>query len=272
MQAFNRITSAIFDVVLAPFGHAPAAFDLVLWPALMGVLAILVYKLVSNQKALARVKSQISMRLLEIRLFSHDIAQVLRSTGAILWKNTIYLGNHMIPMAVMLGPFVIILAQLVANYAYTPSPPGAVELLHVRLDPDAGVPAREVSLELPEGVVLDAPPVHTADHQAFFRLRAEAPGDHVLALDVAGERYEKGWAVGGDARKVPLKRLRGFEAILYPGEEALPGDGPLLGVELETHMRELGPFPAGELGIVLITLVLSLVAGFAVKGLFGVTI
>ena len=82
MQTFNRIANAVFDPLLAPFGHEHAAFDLVLWPALMGVLAIAIYKLVSNQKSLARVKGQISMRLLEIRLFSHDIAQVLRSTGA----------------------------------------------------------------------------------------------------------------------------------------------------------------------------------------------
>src|SRR5262249_7881904 len=91
--------------------------------ALMGVLAMAVYKAVSNQKSLARVKSQISMRLLEIRLFSHDILQVLRSTGMIVVKNFIYLGNHMLPMVIMFGPFVVILAQLVANYAYDPAPP-----------------------------------------------------------------------------------------------------------------------------------------------------
>jgi hypothetical protein len=272
VQTFNAIFNVIFDVVLAPFGHEYAAFDLFVWPALMGVLAIAVYKLVSNQKGLARVKSQISMRLLEIRLFSHDIVQVLRSTGMILAKNMLYLGNHMIPMAVMLLPFVVILAQLVANYAYDPSPEGSVELLHVRLDPDAGVPAHEVSLVLPEGVALDAPPVHTADHQAFYRLRAQEAGDHVLAVRVGDEVYEKGWAVGGNARKVPQKRLRGLEAILYPGEAALPGDGPLLSIELDVHSRSLGPLPAGELGIVLWALVLSLAAGFAVKGVFGVTI
>jgi len=74
------------------------------------------------------------------------------------------------------------------------------------------------------------------------------------------------------ARKVPAKRLRGLEAILYPAEFALPADGPLLSVELPTHARSLGPLPAGELGIVLWALVLSLAAGFAVKGVFGVTI
>ena len=272
MVTFNRISNALFDVVMAPFGHVHPLFDLLLWPGIMGVLAMAVYKAVSNQKALARVKSQIAMRLLEIRLFSHDILQVLRSTGMIVLKNFVYLGNHMLPMVIMLGPFVVILAQLVANYAYDPSPPGAVELLHVQLDPDAGVSPRDATLGLPDGVVLDAPPVATADHQVFWRLRAEQPGDHVLRVSIDGTEYEKGWAVGGDARKVPLRRLRGLEAILYPGEPALPGDGPVLAIELGMHPRTLGPLPAGELGIVLWTFVISLGAGFAVKGVFGVTL
>jgi len=272
MQTFNWIANAVFDPLLAPFGHDHPVFDLLLWPVLMGLLAMAVYKAVSNQKALARVKSQISMRLLEIRLFSHDILQVLRSTGMILLKNFVYLGNHMLPMVIMLGPFVVILAQLVANYAYDPAPAGAVELLHVQLDPEAKVAAREATLALPDGVALDAPPVATADHQVFWRLRADAPGDHVLRVKVAGTVYEKGWAVGGGARKVPLRRLRGLEAILYPGEPALPADGPVLAIELGVHPRALGPLPAGELGIVLWTFGLSLIAGFAVKGVFGVTL
>jgi hypothetical protein len=272
MQTFNHISSAIFDVLLAPFGHGRAAFDMLAWPALLGVVAILIYKVVSNQKALVRVKGQISMRLLEIRLFSHDIVQVLKSTGVILGKNVIYLGNHMLPMAVMLIPFVIILAQLVANYAYDPSPQGSVELLHVRLDPAAGVSSRDVELSLPAGISLEAPPVQTADHQVFWRLRADVSGDHVLAVQVGDAVFEKGWAVGGEARKVPLRRLRSFEAILYPGESALPAGGPVLSMELGVHPRALGPLPAGELGIVLWVLIWSLAVGFAVKGLFGVTI
>jgi hypothetical protein len=94
----------------------------------------------------------------------------------------------------------------------------------------------------------------------------------VLSVRVGDAIFEKGWAVGGKARKVPLKRLRGLEAILYPGEAALPAAGPVLSMQLGVHARALGPLPAGELGIVLWVLVWSLVAGFAVKGLFGVTI
>ena len=74
----------------------------------------------------------------------------------------------------------------------------------MRLDPAAGVSARDVELDLPAGISLDAPPVQTADHQVFWRLRADAPGDHVLAVQVGDAVFEKGWAVGGEARKVPL--------------------------------------------------------------------
>ena len=35
MQTFNQIASVVFDVFLAPFGHGFAAFDLLVWPALM---------------------------------------------------------------------------------------------------------------------------------------------------------------------------------------------------------------------------------------------
>lgn len=272
MQTFNAAANAIFDFLMAPFGHRLAAFDLLVWPLVMGVVALQSYKYVSNQGALTRVKSQIAMHLLEIRLFSHDILQVLRSTGAIVVKNFFYLGNHMLPMAVMLVPMVVVMAQLVANYAYAPSPVGAVELLRLELDPDAAVGSHDVTLELPDGVALDAPAVETADGRVFWRLRAEQPGDHLLRVSVGGAEFDKAWAVGGAARKVPQKRLRSLEAALYPGEAAIPAGAPVRSLELTPlHTRELSFFPDGEFGIVLWFVALSLAAGFALRGLFGVT-
>ena len=271
MQAYNDLSSAVFDFLLAPFGHGLAGFDLVVWPVLMGIAALQVYKYASNQKAITRVKSQIAMHLLEIRLFSHDIAQVLKSTASIVLKNTIYLGNNLIPMAVMIVPMVAVMVQLVAHYAYAPSHPGSVELLHLKLDPEASVSPRYVSLKLPEGVKLDAPPVRTGDGQVFWRLRAQAEGDHVLEVKVADETFDKTWAVGGDVRKVPVKRLRSWEALLYPGEAAIPSGAPVLALELGAPSRSLAYLPDGELGILMWTLVLSIVAGFALRGFFGVT-
>lgn len=272
METYNDITSAIFDVLMAPFGHQHPAFDLIFWPLLMGVGALQVYKYVSNQGAITKVKAQISMRLLEIRLFSHDIGQVLKSTGAILVKNSIYLGHNLLPLAVMIVPMIALMVQLVAHYAYAPSPEGSVEILRLKLDPAAAVSPKDVRLALPEGVKLDAPAVQTADDQVFWRLRAAQPGDHVLQVSVGDETYEKGWAVGGEPRKIPVKRLRSWEALLYPGEAAIPGDAPVLSLELDLHTRPLAWFPDGEFGILMWAMVFSMVAGFALKGFFGVTI
>jgi hypothetical protein len=272
MQAFNDIASSLFDVVLAPFGHQIAAFDLIVWPFVMGILALQIYKYASNQSAISRVKTKISMHLLEIRLFREDILQVLKSTGSILVKNSLYIGHNLMPMLVMLGPMVAVMVQLVANYGYAPSQMGSVELLHLKLDPAASVSSADVSLELPKGVSLDAPAVHTADGQVFWRVKADSAGDHVFHVKVGDEVFDKTWAVGGEPRKIPVKRLRSWEALLYPGEAALPSNGPVLSLEMPMNTRPLAYLPDGEFGILMWFFVVSLAAGFALKDLFGVTL
>jgi hypothetical protein len=175
-------------------------------------------------------------------------------------------------MVVVLAPMLAVLTQLEANYAFAPGAVGSVELLRVELDPQAGVSARDVSLELPAGVALDAPPVRTPDGEVFWRLRAEAEGDHVLSLRLGERTVTKTWAVGGAHRKIPVKRTKSWDALLYPGEAALPTDSPLRTVALVYPERDLGFLPGGELGILATFFGLSLVAGFALKGRFGVTL
>jgi hypothetical protein len=272
MAAWNSFSSAVFDVLLAPFGHGPAWFDLLLWSVVAGILALLVYKRVSNQRGIQRAKDGIQVHLYEIRLFRHDPVSVIRSTGRVLLQNVIYLAHNLLPMAVLMVPMLAVLAQLEANYAFDPVPVGSLGLLEVQLDPRAAVPAREVRLELPAGVALDAPPVRTPDGEIFWRLRAEAPGDHVLRLQLGEETLAKGWAVGGAHRKIPLKRTKSWEAFLYPGEPALPRGSAAHTIALAYPERDLGLLPGGELGILATFFGLSLLAGFLLKGRFGVTL
>ena len=272
MSTYHNIANGIFGFLLAPFGHEAAWFDLLLWPVLMGIGALQVYKHVSNQKAIAAVKRQIGMHLLEIRLFRDDIAQVLKSTGKIVGKNFLYIGHNLVPLLVMIVPMVLVMVQLVSHYAYRPSEPGAVEVLHVTLDPEAAASVRETTLALPEGVSLDARRVRTADGQVFWRLRADQAGDHILKVAVGDETYEKGWAVGGENRVVPVKRVRGLEALLYPGEAPIPRGSPVLSLELVGDTRSLDWIPDGEGGIILWAMLASLAAGIALKDAFGVTL
>ena len=270
MTTFNVWTSRLFDVLLAPFGHGPAWFDLVLWSVIGGVMALIVYKYASDQAGIERAKDRIKVHLYEIRLFRHDPVAVLGATGRVLVRNSVYVGHNLMPMAIMLVPMVAVLAQLEANYAFAPAPEGSIELLEVKLDADAPITPRDVRLELPPGVALDAPPVRTPDGEIFYRLRAEQPGDHVLTLTAGAEVVTKAWAVGGEPRKVPLFRTQGWEALLYPGEAPLPSSSAFHAISLPYPERDLGWLPGGELGVLATFFGLSLVAGFALKGVFGV--
>jgi hypothetical protein len=275
MVTWNAATSAVFDALLAPFGHEPAWspwFDLLVWSLIAGVLALWVYKKVSNQAAIAAAKDRIQAHVLEIRLFRHDPLQVLVSAGKALARNAIYLGHNLVPMAVLTLPMLAVLSQLVANYALDPVPEGSVQMLELKLDPRSGVSPRDVKLELPPGVALDAPPVRTADGEVFWRLRAETAGDHELVFRVGDETVRKQLAVGGPHRKLAQLRTKSWEALLYPGEPALPRGSAVESVSLAYPPRDLGPLPNGELGVLAGFLFGSIAVGFALKGLFGVTL
>ncbi len=279
MNRFNAITTALFDPLLAPFGEEHAWFDLLFWSVGGGIVALLVYKFVSNQGGIQRAKNAIKVHLLEIRLFKDDIAVVLGATARILLKNALYLGHNILPMLVMIVPMMTILFQLEAHYAFDPLPVGSVNLLIVETDGrQPGVPdtatglAETVRLEVPEGLSLDAPPVRTSEGEIAWRLRAERPGDHAVAIHIGDEVVEKRIAVGGPPRKVPVLRTKGLEGLLYPGEPGLPAESRVQSARLDYPPRDLRWFPDGEIGVLGTFFGLSILSGFALKGLFGVTL
>ncbi len=292
MNAFITITSAFFDLVLAPFGHGPWAFDLVLWSVLAGLVALVVYKYASNQRGIEKAKDRIKMHLLEIRLFRHDPKQVVASTGRILVQNAIYLGHNLVPMVVLMVPFLTVMVHLVAHYAYSPARVGDVSLLEVRLAPGAAVKPTDIRLDLPDGVVLDdtcgprdrvgtpplppradcpPPVVRTADGEAWWRLRATADGDHALTLHAGDETITKTWSVGGPPRKVPVMKTRTWEGFLYPGEGVIPDGSAFEHLEIAMPPRPFPVVPDGEMGVLTLFFVISLAAGFALKDVVGVT-
>jgi hypothetical protein len=273
MGTFNAAASAVFDLVLAPFGHRQAWFDLLVWPVLAGIVALFVYKRVSDQDGIKRAKNGIAVHLLEVVLFRDDLLGVLVSTARAMGQNLLYVAHNLLPMIVMFVPMMAVLVQLVANYALDPVPPGSVELVTVRLDP-AVTHARptELRLDLPDGLALDAPPVRTPEGEVVWRVRAVRAGDYQLEIHAGDQVITKGLAVGGSPRKVPVMRTKSWLGFLYPGEAALPSQSPLYSVDVHYPDRRLAFFPSGESGILIWFFVASLAAGFALKGRFGVTL
>ncbi|MFH1463578.1 MAG: hypothetical protein ABIO70_04255 [Pseudomonadota bacterium] len=274
MATFNRICTAIFDAILGlPPSDAWPWFDLLVWPILGGIVALLVYKYTSNQAGIARAKGRIKMHLVEIRLFNHDLGMVVGATARILLNNALYLGLNVVPMLVMFVPIMAMLVQLEARYAHDPLPVGQDTLLELTLDREHCVlPATAVTLELPPGVVQTAPAVRGPDGTVVWRLRPEQAGDFELTLRIGDEVVTKGLAAGGGPRKVPIMRTKSVEALLYPGEAGLPGGSAVADLRLTYPERVLPWMPDGEMGVLIVFFVVSLVSGYALKDLFGVVL
>jgi hypothetical protein len=278
MRVFNTITSAIFGTILAPFGAQrtwSAWVDVLVWSVLGGILALLVIKRFSNQKAIARVKNEIKVHLFEVRLFQDDLLGVLVATGKVLAKNLVYIAHNLVPMVIMMIPMVAILAQLVATYAYAPLPPGSLQIIKASVDTDSAghllLPATDVRLELPPGITLESQ-VRTPDGRIAWRVRLDQPGEHELRIHAGDEVVTKLLQVGGEAGRMPVMRTKSWEAVLYPVEPGLPSSSRLYSVQATYPQRDLGWMPGGEGGILGVFFVLSIVAGLALKGVFKVTL
>lgn len=270
MDLAQQLLNALFDALLAPWGYAWPLLDIGLWATASGVFALWVYRRVSNQKGIARAKERIKMRLIEVRLWRDEPRIVMRALGGILTRNGQYFGYSLVPMVVMALPFMAVLFQLVAHFAFVPHALGETVLVHAKLE--KGWAPTEAQLALGSGLVEDAPPVRTADGRVLWRLKATRAGVHRLTLTLGDKSVDKKVVVGAAPTKVPVLRTKGWTSWLYPGEPRISADSPFVAVKLDTPRRSFPGMPPGELGVSGWYVVLSLLAGLLLKGKMGVQI
>jgi len=120
-------------------------------------------------------------------------------------------------------------------------------------------------------------------HARAFELSGGTWTQMGIDLDGEGLQDNFGWAVamstdgariavGGPPRKIPVLRTKGLEGLLYPGEPGLPDESAVYSARLSYPERDLGWLPGGEMGVLATFFGLSILSGFALKGLFGVTL
>ena len=113
-----------------------------------------------------------------------------------------------------------------------------------------------------------------------FGLSADAEGEFDIVYRHGGEEITKKVMIGEKTgRLTPVRTASPWgmffqtkDPILYFGEGILPASSFVQTVYLEYKPAPLGPFGGGEITIMLIFVVVSLVFGFALKGYFGVEI
>ncbi len=275
MHVVNLVFGGIVGAVLLPFRGLSPWIGLAVVSLLTALLMLGVYKLTSDQATIRRAKDRIKAHLLEMRLYKDNMRATLGAQAGVLKANLTYLGANLKPLAVMIVPLVLILAQLSLWYDRAPLQPGEETLLKVGLASGADPLTLDLALEPPAGVEVTSPPVRIADeHEVVWRLKAVSPGEGRLLLRTGGRTIGKTVTVGGRRlTRISSIASRGslVSRVLYPGEAPLPAGTAVRSVELLYPAAGLRAFGL-DVHWLVAYLVLSIVFGFALKGVFKVEI
>jgi hypothetical protein len=275
MPIVNVVFGGIVGALLWPFRTLSPWFGMIAVSLATAVLMLEVYKLTSNQAAIRRAKDLIKAHLLEMRLYKDNMRVTMAAQGGIVRANLAYMAANLKPLAVMIVPLVLILAQLSVWFDRAPLRPGDETLVKARLVESADPVAAGLEIETPPGLEITAPPVRIPDlHEVVWRIKAVAPGNGTIVLRSGGTVLEKSLAVGGR----PLSRVSALASrgsfvkrVLYPGEPPLPSGSLVRSVEILYPARSLVLFGL-SVNWLIAYFVLSVVFGFAFKGLFKVEI
>lgn len=257
----------VFDLLFRPFQAAHPLYSLAAFSALTGMLLLVVFRYTSNQREIRRAKDRLQAHVLAVRLFQDDLGVVLRSYGRVLAGTLAYIRYSLLPLAVIVFPLAVILAQLDMRLGCTSPRPGGSFLLKIRTAVQVSI--EPVTLETPPGLHLDVPPVRMSQEREMnWRLRTERDGEFTLRVVVAGRSFEKKVVASGNLAALPAARVRNrlTQALFYPAESALPQNGLLEAIEIVYPPRAI-EVAGYEMSWLLPFFVLSLVAAFAMKPL-----
>jgi hypothetical protein len=268
----NLALGALFDVLMAPFRRIGPGAAMMSISLITGLLMLWIFKKTSNQAGIRRAKDRIKAHLLELRLYKDSLGQSFRSQGGILAANGRYMAHALRPMLVMIVPVLLILIQLNLWFGAAPLKTGESAIVKVKLAPGQSALATDIVLTAPAGLTVETPSLRIEeDREIDWRVRADSSGRHLLIFRLDGRDIAKSLVVEGPAlSKVSGMRTRGVGGEFFnPGEKALPKDAPILSIEIGYPPRRL-PFLGLRLPWLVAFFVLSIVFGFALKGVFKV--
>ena len=275
MGILNAVLGTIFDLLVGPFRYMNPWIAMIVVSLLTGLLMLAVFRWTSNQDGIRRSKNAIKAHLLELRLYKDSLAQQLRSQGRVLRANGRYLGHALKPMLVMIVPVLLILVQLNLRFGSRPLALGETAILKVKLAAGHTPVETGIVLEAPPGVAVETPPLRIEeDREIDWRLRAAAPGAHELTFRLGADAFTKTVFVG-ERGLIKIPNLKPgpslLDQVFNPGERPIPKGVPVESVEVLHPERRLD-----LLGLRVHWLaaffILSIVFGFALKGVFKVEI
>lgn len=273
VDSLNQILTLITDYILYPFYGVDKLWGLLFLSVLGGVLLLLCYGKVSNQKAIKRVKRSIMASLFESVLYRQNLRLCLKAQWKMLLGGIKYFAIAIPPILVLMIPCVLMLAQMNLRYESNGLIVGKSALLKVKVEQAEKID--DIDLKYSENVDVTPRLRDLENKEVVWRLTPKDENNIDVAVVVAGtsEEYKQIIVVNDPSAKHLKSHFvkNPFEALLYPGNKRISNDSVISEIVVE--------YPGVSykwLGInwhwLVLFLVVSIISGLIASKVFGVSV
>lgn len=236
----NLLVNPVAGWLLAPIGRMPGWLSNTIISAITGPVLLLIFKYTSKQRAIGQVKDAIKANMLALKLFKDELSVTFRAQGRLFLGALRLLRYSLRPLAVMIVPVLLELAQMGSWYQWRPLRPGEETLVTIVLNGPSGGAMPEVEIASMDGAEVAAGPVRIpSKNEVCWQIRAVEEGRHRIVFRVGGQQVEKELVVGDGLLRVSAVRP-GWDwtaIILHPLEKPLGGDCPVRSIAIDYPPR-----------------------------------
>ncbi|HEV1284290.1 MAG TPA: hypothetical protein VNU44_03240, partial [Bryobacteraceae bacterium] len=156
---------------------------MILVSVLYGVLAVLIFRRLTEKSSVGRTVNRILAHVMELGLFIDSPSLVFRAQRDLVRENLRLLRLTILPGAILALLFALLYPPMNTMYGRAPLPIREPSVVTIQMK-DAAMPA--VQLEAPEGIIVETPAIRILhDHQISWRVRPLRPttADFKFRLD-----------------------------------------------------------------------------------------
>ena len=238
----NAIFTSASKLLLGPFSRSPS-LALLTFSVLAGVATTIVFRYVSNQRALRAAADRARAMLLRMRLFKDDLHVAIECQEELLKAIGLRLLHSFKPMVVLIIPFFFVLTHLALLFEHRPLQENETAVVELHVAPSFWPGWKNAKLEAPPGVQAETPGLRDEkEHSVSWRLRLKSPPSEPLRWRAGETVVEKQFLGAEDTRLLcavsaerPGSRL--WDRLLHPGEPSLGHDSPVRAVVVDYPKR-----------------------------------
>jgi len=251
---FESINNA-FDSLMGLMQNWPAWVSCALLSAVIGIVLLPVFKVISPQRRIEVVKDKMMACILGVWLFRDQPRMIARCQGGATVHGFHYFGLSILPLLVLAMPMCLVLYQMNAYFTYRPLSAG--DVAHVRLT-YAGADPPRAQLVLPAGLRAEAEHFDANQREHVWRVVAVQPNDpaitttatagqsagSAMSFIVGGQEVRTQVALGDSViRTEPVHTHLGFwDRLAFwedPSQEPpLPSAGPIASIHVTYPERD----------------------------------